>query len=120
MLRDWLQIALNHAGLSQAEAARQLTARLRRSVDRAAVNKMVKGTREISADELLVLEEITGYPAPHPGADQPPAYPLHLAQIADQLQQLSDSDLQMVAALVERLAARRSERPTPGRDGAET
>jgi len=57
--------------MSQAELARQLTRRLRREIDRAAVQKMTiarpkKGQkpRKVAADELLAIEEITGYPAP--------------------------------------------------------
>ena len=61
--------ALKFAGISQADLARQLTDKLGRSIDRAAVNKMVlthpkKGQkpRKISADEMLAIEEITGFP----------------------------------------------------------
>lgn len=64
MLAVWLRDALKDRGLKQAEVARLLTDKLGRSIDRAAVNKMVKGTRNIAADELLALEEITGVFAP--------------------------------------------------------
>jgi hypothetical protein len=70
MLSEWLSRAM--AGkFSQAELARQLSERLGRSIDRAAVNKMVKGTRELSADELLAISDITGAPIP-----QKPPQPL--------------------------------------------
>lgn len=46
--------------------ARKLTEELRRDIDRAAVNKMVKGTRDVAADELLAIEAITEYPVPSP------------------------------------------------------
>ncbi|WP_375705242.1 hypothetical protein [Bartonella sp. AA86SXKL] len=48
-ISQWLQNALSEAGLSQSELSRQLTASLGRSIDRAAVNKMLKETRDISA-----------------------------------------------------------------------
>lgn len=64
MLSQWLQEALNATGISQAELARELTNSLGRSIDRAAVNKMVKNIRAIQGDELLAIERITGLEAP--------------------------------------------------------
>lgn len=64
MLKDWLKSALDHAHIGQAPLSRKLTAEIGRNIDRAAVNKMVKGGRGISADELLAIAKITGYPAP--------------------------------------------------------
>ncbi len=70
MLADWLRKALEHSGISQAELSRQLTERLGRSIDRAAVNKMLIGDdkgkkgRKIAGDEMIAIAEITGYPAP--------------------------------------------------------
>lgn len=64
MLSQWLQQALEASEVAQAELARQLTAALGRSIDRAAVNKMLKGTRAIAADEMKVIERITGWEAP--------------------------------------------------------
>lgn len=46
--------------MSQADLAREMTEKLGRSIDRAAVNKMVKGTRKISADEMFVMTNIFG------------------------------------------------------------
>jgi SOS-response transcriptional repressor LexA len=70
MLKTWIIQALQHAGkMTQAELARRMTAALGRSIDRAAVNKMTKGTRDISAQELVVIAEITGYPPPQPKID---------------------------------------------------
>jgi hypothetical protein len=70
-LAKWAREALDHAGISQAELARELTKVLRRSIDRAAVNKMLiskpkKGqkARDISADEMIAIQEITGFSAP--------------------------------------------------------
>jgi len=71
MLAEWVREALQSANMSGAELARQLTRRLGRSIDRAAVNKMMKTTasertkpRSISADEMMAISEITGYPPP--------------------------------------------------------
>lgn len=64
MLSNWLQSALEASGVSQADLSRALTERLGRSIDRAAVNKMTKGGRAIHGDELIAIEEITGYEAP--------------------------------------------------------
>ncbi|WP_454919247.1 S24 family peptidase [Xanthobacter sediminis] len=57
--------------MSGAELARRLTAKLGRSIDRAAVQKMqmtvaTKRTkpRAVKADEMMAIAEITGYPAP--------------------------------------------------------
>jgi len=58
MLGKWLQDGLKAAGVSQAELARQLTQALGRSIDRAAVNKMVTGDRSIKADEMLEITRI--------------------------------------------------------------
>jgi len=64
MLSEWLLEAIERSGKGQAELSRQLTRALGRSIDRAAVNKMTKGTRAISADELKVIERVTGHEAP--------------------------------------------------------
>jgi phage repressor protein C with HTH and peptisase S24 domain len=64
MLSDWLKKALTGAGKSQSELARHLTAALGRSIDRAAVNKMVSGKRAISADELLEASRFLSTPTP--------------------------------------------------------
>ncbi|WP_455476594.1 S24 family peptidase [Bartonella sp. B41] len=59
-ITQWLQDALTESGLSQSELSRQLTISLGRSIDRAAVNKMLKGTRDVSARELLEISKLTG------------------------------------------------------------
>lgn len=69
MLQEWARDALKHSGLSQAELARRLTAHLHRAIDRAAVNKMTLGKRAIAGDEMIAIEEITGFPAPLENAD---------------------------------------------------
>ncbi len=64
MLDLWVLEAIKRSGVSQAELARRLTDKLGRSVDRAAVNKMVKGQRDVAADEMLAIADVTGFPVP--------------------------------------------------------
>lgn len=69
MLGDWIKDALKHWGGSQSDLARELTQLLGRSIDRAAVNKMLKGPRssggrDLAADEMLGISKITSYPLP--------------------------------------------------------
>lgn len=64
MLSEWLREALEETGIKQAALARELTDRLGRSIDRAAVNKMLTGGRAIQGDELLEIERITRHSAP--------------------------------------------------------
>lgn len=64
MLHEWVQAALDHGDISQAELGRRLTAQLGRQIDRAAANKIAKGTRALAADEMLAIAEMTGYPIP--------------------------------------------------------
>lgn len=67
---NWVRAALEHSGMKQADLARRLSER-GRPIDRAAVNKMVmlKATaktkpRLVTADEMIAISEITGYPVP--------------------------------------------------------
>jgi len=64
MLSEWLQNALKAAGKSQSDLARHLTKTLGRSIDRAAVNKMLSGLRKLAADELIAAAGYLGIPAP--------------------------------------------------------
>jgi SOS-response transcriptional repressor LexA len=64
MLNLWVQEALKRGDISGAELGRRLTARLGRSIDRAAVQKMKTGDRKVSADELMAIAEITGHEPP--------------------------------------------------------
>lgn len=65
-VNQWVGAAIKRSRLKQAEIGRRLTKELRREIDRAAVNKMVKGTRDVAADEMLAMEGITGLPVPSP------------------------------------------------------
>lgn len=63
-ISDWLNDALSSAGLSQSGLAEALDRRLPKTVNRSTVNKMALGTRGISAEEMLLISEITGFPLP--------------------------------------------------------
>ncbi|UFS77191.1 hypothetical protein LPB73_07385 [Tardiphaga sp. 37S4] len=63
-MAQWVEAALLHRDISQSELARLLGQRLRIGFDRSKVNKIVTDHREVSAEEMLAIEEITGYPAP--------------------------------------------------------
>jgi SOS-response transcriptional repressor LexA len=65
---QWVEAAIDRSGISQAELSRRLSEELHREIDRAAVNKMVKGTRNVLADEMLAIESITSVPVPSPHA----------------------------------------------------
>ena len=69
MLSEWLRKAMDAAGMSQARLSRELTEALGRSIDRAAVNKMLKNGRKISADELVAITRILNVDPPA-GASQ--------------------------------------------------
>jgi phage repressor protein C with HTH and peptisase S24 domain len=60
----WVHDALRSAQISQAELARKLRDRLGREIDRSMVQKVLKGVRRLSADELIAVAEITGSPLP--------------------------------------------------------
>ena len=67
MMERWAKSAIDASGLSQAEIARQMAAALGRSIDRAAINKIYKGTRKLSADEMIELARLTGTDVPEVG-----------------------------------------------------
>jgi len=62
MTSEQLLDLLSARGMKQAELARRLSLQLGRPFDRAAVNKMVKGTRQIADDEEGVILRILGEP----------------------------------------------------------
>lgn len=63
-LNEWLASALKASGMSQAALAEQLDARVAKKVDRSTINKMVLGKRVISAEEMLLISELTGVGLP--------------------------------------------------------
>lgn len=71
MFSLWVKDALSHARMSGAELSRLLSARLGRSIDRAAVSKMQLTAataktkpRAVAADEMMAISDITGFPLP--------------------------------------------------------
>lgn len=74
MWEIWIRDALKHAQMSQAALSRELTRTLGRSIDKAAVNKMTMGKRNISADEMLAIERITGHPISEENRPNSPPY----------------------------------------------
>lgn len=60
----WLSSALERSGMTQAALADAMTERMRATIDRSKVNKMMLGKRTISAEEMLAIAEITGAPLP--------------------------------------------------------
>ncbi|BAQ67232.1 phage repressor protein [Rhodovulum sulfidophilum] len=63
-LNEWLIQALDHSGLSQSALAELLDARVQKKIDRSIINKMTLGKRTISAEEMLLISEITGFDLP--------------------------------------------------------
>lgn len=64
-ISQWVAAAMEHADkMSQAELARRLASRLRVGFDRSKMQKILADRREVSAEEMLAIEEITGFPAP--------------------------------------------------------
>lgn len=55
---------MSHSSMGQSDLARALQSRLGADFDRSKVNKIVGGTRKVSAEEMLAIEEVTGFPAP--------------------------------------------------------
>lgn len=70
-LSEWLIEALAHSGLSQTALAERLDKRVPKKIDRSIINKMTLGKRVISAEEMLLISEITGFDLPSDKPDQP-------------------------------------------------
>ena len=64
MLNHWLKNALVARKMTQRALSDALTQKLGRSIDYAAVNKMVSGLRRISVDELVAAADILGVQPP--------------------------------------------------------
>lgn len=63
-IAQWVNAAMLHRSMSQAELARELARHFRVDFDRSKVNKIVTDRRDVSAGEMLAIEEITGWPIP--------------------------------------------------------
>ena len=62
--KNWISGALAHGQINQAELARLMSDELGKPIDRSIINKMVLGTRDISAEEMLAISKITGFDVP--------------------------------------------------------
>lgn len=67
----WVRAAIKHAGINQVILAERLSAALGRSIDKAAINKIVirslkpgQKRRAVKADELFAISRITGHTIP--------------------------------------------------------
>lgn len=63
-IAQWVRDAMLHRDMSQAELARELARHFRVEFDRSKVNKIVTDRRDVSAGEMLAIEEITGWAIP--------------------------------------------------------
>jgi transcriptional regulator with XRE-family HTH domain len=63
-LGEWVLRAIKQADISQAELSRRLADFGLRTVDKSAVNKIVKGERKLTADQMLAIGAITKFPMP--------------------------------------------------------
>lgn len=71
-INQWVSDALAHAKMSQAKMATALYERKIISAnDRSIVNKMTTN-RDVTANEVFAIAEITGFPAPNETAELPP------------------------------------------------
>lgn len=61
---EWVQLVLAKTGWGQADLAREINKLLPEEIDRSKVNKIVLGKRDLSAVEMLAIEEASGIPAP--------------------------------------------------------
>jgi phage repressor protein C with HTH and peptisase S24 domain len=91
MLSGWLKAGLAASGTSQASLARDLTERLGRSIDRAAVNKMATGLRKIAGDEMIAIASILQIEPP--GSDMPSTDVGQRVQLTTQPQRGGKPDL---------------------------
>ena len=63
-MKEWVLSAMEHAEMSQADLVRELAANYGWSDNRSILNKIVKGERDLKADEMLAISKATGYPLP--------------------------------------------------------
>lgn len=98
MLAEWVAEGLSKAGFTQADLARLLTQRLGRSVDRAAVNKMISDERRVAGDELLAIASITGLPPPGYQVQNVPLLSwISAGRLADTDTQIQPGDVPLLA-----------------------
>lgn len=89
-INQWVVDAMKHAGISQAELSRQLHARKLIGDDRSVANKIALGRRDVSADEAIAIEQITGFPALNDTAEAVAVPVPHLSWISAGAMQRDD------------------------------
>ena len=70
-MKEWVLAALQHAGMSQAALSRELAANHKWPDNRSVLNKIVTGSRALSADEMFDISQATGYPIPAENLSEP-------------------------------------------------
>lgn len=114
MLAGWVSKAIKHADISQAELSRRLHDCGLRTVDKSAVNKLVKGERRLTADEMLAISAITKYPIP---GVQPPPQPMREMAPEEPAAKMAEKPYSIGQAIAEgwlrRLMAKVFELPRP-------
>jgi hypothetical protein len=63
-MKEWVIEALEHAGMSQADLVRELHSRFNWADNRSVLNKIISGSRDLKADEMLHISVATGHPIP--------------------------------------------------------
>lgn len=76
MDKKWVEAALAHSKLKQAEVSRRLSQRFGWRDDRSLINKIIKGRRILDAKEMLAISEVTGFPLPVDESSPPRTVPL--------------------------------------------
>ncbi|QRM55126.1 S24 family peptidase [Sinorhizobium sp. BG8] len=76
MDKNWVEAALAHSKLKQAEVTRRLHNRFGWREDRSLINKILKGRRILDAKEMFAISEVTGFPLPADETTPPQTVPL--------------------------------------------
>lgn len=68
-LASWVSSAIAHRaqsddGFGQSTLARLMTVSLGRVIDRSVINKVIHGSRDLSAEEMLCISQLTRFPLP--------------------------------------------------------
>lgn len=66
-IAQWVDEALAASGVSKSELAREFLKRgFINTEDRSVAGKIIAGKRDLSAEEMFAISEVTGYPVPSP------------------------------------------------------
>jgi hypothetical protein len=68
-LSSWVSSAIAHraesdSGFGQSSLARMMSMSLGRVIDRSMINKVIHGSRDLSAEEMLCISQLTRFPLP--------------------------------------------------------